>query len=86
LPVSIRKFEVTWEKERAFGKYTAKLSLAYGEKNKVATAETIFWVIPWKKISAGIFGLIIFMLILIWGMKKYNRYIIRKALEDKERY
>ena len=84
LPISIRMFEVTWEKERAFGRYTAKLSLAYGEKNKVATAETIVWVIPWKKISAGIFGLIILILILIFGIKRYNRYIIRKATKDKK--
>lgn len=85
LPLSIRMFEVTWENERAFGRYTAKLSLVYGEKNKIATADTIFWVIPWKKISAGVIGFIILIVILILGIKKYNRHIIRKALKDKRR-
>jgi hypothetical protein len=79
LPISVRKFETNWENKAAFGKYTAKLSLVYGEKNKVVTAETIFWVIPWKKILFGIIGLIVLIVILIWGIKRYNRWIIRKA-------
>ena len=85
LPVSIRMFETIWENKRAFGRYTARLSMAYGEKNKVITEETAFWVFPWKKISIWIFGLIILIVILIWGIKRYNRRIIRKALEDKRR-
>jgi flagellar biogenesis protein FliO len=59
--------------------------MAYGEKNKVITEETAFWVFPWKKISIWISGLIILIVILIWGIKRYNRRIIRKALEDKRR-
>jgi len=85
LPVSIRMFETIWENKRAFGRYTARLSMAYGEKNKVITEETAFWVFPWKKISIWISGLIILIVILIWGIKRYNRRIIRKALEDKRR-
>ena len=85
LPVSIRMFETIWENKRAFGRYTARLSMAYGEKNKVITEETAFWVFPWKKISIWIFGLIILIVILIWGIKRYNRRIIGKALEDKRR-
>ncbi len=73
LPASIRMFETIWENERAFGRYTARLSMAYGEKNKVIAEETAFWVFPWKKISIWIFGLIILMVILILGIKRYNR-------------
>ncbi|MFC2145052.1 hypothetical protein ACFLQQ_01850 [Actinomycetota bacterium] len=73
LPVSIRMFESIWENKRAFGRYTARLSMAYGEKNKVITEETAFWVLPWKKIAIWILGPIVLIVILILGIKRYNR-------------
>jgi len=47
--------------------------MAYGEKNKIITEETAFWVLPWKKISIWISGPIILIVIIILGIKRYNR-------------
>jgi hypothetical protein len=96
LPQTTRHFEGSWiknpiEKEPenfleklkaekdnfAIGRYSADLSLDYGANGKKARASIVFWVFPWRIML--IVGLALVLLLL--GIKKYNKWIIRKAKE-----
>lgn len=77
LPQSVRRFDVP-QKEGWFGRYTANMTLNYGD-GKVLEKTTSFWVVPYRLILAVILvvGLAVFG--LIKGIKRYNAYIIKKS-------
>lgn len=93
LPESIRKFDALWQKtevprgasewqkERenfAWGKYTATLILNYSEEEQATTATLVFWVFPWRvTIFYSVLALIIILLV-VWGIKGYNKWLIKK--------
>ena len=85
LPASTRKFEQALDKSivgnaRFFGKYTAKLTVIYGEGNQKTTTSTVtFWVIPWKLILAVIGGLVAAFFVIRYAIRRYNRYIISRT-------
>ena len=85
LPGSSRHFEQTVDKKelggkRLFGKYTAKLTVTYGEKNDKTTTSTItFWVIPWKIILIVIAALIAGFFLIRFAIKRYNRSVINRS-------
>lgn len=100
LPDSIRKYQVSWNKDLseaptgfwdevkaeknnfALGRYTANLNLKYGADSK-STSDTLkFWVIPWHFLLVLGIGLIILIIILVFGIKRYNRWIVKKAMSQ----
>ena len=67
----------------ALGLYTATLNLEYGTKGETATAQTSFWVLPWRVILVyGAIGIMILVL-LFFGVGRYNRWIVRRARSQK---
>ncbi len=62
----------------AFGLYTAKLTLTYGQEGKTAQASYRFFVIPWQLLSIIVVILAIIGFLGFWSIKKYNRWIITK--------
>jgi len=66
-----------------FGWYTANLNLSWGVTNQTANASYSFFVIPWQLL------LIILIIVAItgflgkMGLKKYNRWIIAQATQQK---
>lgn len=93
LPNSIRKFDATWEKnavpagasewqkERenfAWGKYTATVILNYGVGGQVVTAQKTFWVFPWRVTLFWVVLIVIVLLLLIQGVRKYNKWLLKK--------
>jgi hypothetical protein len=85
LPGSTRKFEQTVDNKelggkRLFGKYTAKLTVTYGDKNSKTTTSTVtFWIIPWKIIAIIIGVLIAGFFLLRYAIKRYNRAVVKRA-------
>lgn len=79
LPSSTRRFEQSLNKKWLFGKYTAAISLAYGTQGKVLLGTTTFWVIPWVQLLIGLAILIVFVLLLRWIIKRYNKWVVKKA-------
>lgn len=75
LPGSIRRFEQTLDKKLLFGRYTAQADVVYGSQNTIISESITFWVIPYKLLAIAIFGIII----LIFLIRRYNRYIVKKA-------
>lgn len=63
----------------ALGKYTAYLSLHYGVNNKAVTSSREFWIFPWRLILITLIILIITVLSLTTGVKRYNRWVLRRA-------
>ena len=59
----------------AIGLYRAKLKLDYGEEKQQAEDGFIFFVLPWRIL---IFVILI-LVILFFGVKRYNRWLIAKA-------
>lgn len=75
LPSSIRKFDQTLENKFMFGRYKVQADVVYGSQNTIISDSITFWVIPYKIIALIILAIII----LVFGIKKYNKYIVKKA-------
>ncbi len=80
LPKSIRRFEFSWEGDQDpfdFGLYSAVVTLSFGENGKQnVTSKTYFWVVPIVPVAIGIGSIILFLLSLVWFIRRY----IRRAL------
>ena len=70
----------------ALGRYTAKLDLAYGANNdKKINGSLVFWVFPWRILLAGLIIIVVVALVLVGGISRYNRWVIKKARESFEK-
>ncbi|HVS58345.1 MAG TPA: hypothetical protein VHD60_01250 [Candidatus Saccharimonadales bacterium] len=83
LPASTRQFTAPLDKnnlgnKRLFGRYHAVITVTYAGGKKL-TASLTFWVIPYKLIIGLVIGVIIAFFVLRYGIKRYNRYIVRKV-------
>lgn len=90
LPQTIRKFEQKLDSsvlgnKKLFGKYTATLTMTYGEKKQTVTSKTTFWVIPYTLIGVGIIVLVGGFLALRFMIQRYNRHIINQATKSKSK-
>ncbi len=63
----------------ALGTYTANVEATYGETDKTMIGKVKFTIIPWRAITVVILGLLIVIFALTFGLKAYNRMVIRKA-------
>lgn len=79
LPNSQRNFKSTWEEKFGFGRYTAIAEVTFGDNGALVTAQTTFWVIPWKTTLIVIIVLFIAILLLVLITKRYNRWVIKQA-------
>jgi hypothetical protein len=70
-------------KDFHFGRYTAELNLRYGIKNEEAKASYSFYLMPWQLLSIIIIILVVIGFLGFKGLKKYNQWIITKALKEK---
>jgi len=93
LPNSLRKYTTSWgsastaqgfwgrymeeRKDRAFGKYTAELTLAYAE-GKALKSEISFWVMPVERIIVNLIILIIVVIVLVFAIRKYNEWVVEQ--------
>ncbi|MCX6746075.1 MAG: hypothetical protein NTX00_03605 [Candidatus Parcubacteria bacterium] len=73
------------EKENyAFGSYSADLNLVYGTAGKTLTAAVSFMVIPWNVIIVNLAIIIIIVVLLYFGIQKYNKWILKKYSKAKK--
>ena len=87
LPQSIRRFEFSWAGTNDpfdIGLYSAVVTLAYGEDGKHnVTGTTYFWVIPVVPVTIGVVSIILFLLSIVWFIR---RYIRRALMLEQQRY
>lgn len=83
LPQSVRKFSFEWKSEWALsdiGRYTAKATLAYGvDERQFISADTAFWIIPWKILLVLFLVLGSLIATITWAMKLYIRHVLALA-------
>ncbi len=83
LPNSVRKYSFSWKSEWSItdiGRYTAVATMAYGvDTRQFMTADTAFWVIPWK-ILLIIFSIIGgFIALVSWAIRLYVKKMLTLA-------
>lgn len=74
----LQELKAEW-KNFALGKYTSTLAATYGQQKQSLAATATFTIIPWRVLTVGAIVLILIILLLIFGIKKYNAMIIRRA-------
>jgi hypothetical protein len=84
LPHSIRKFEQVIDSsvignKFLFGKYTAKIELAYGSGVKPLVATVDFWVIPYTLIAIIIVTLIALFFAIRFALRSYARRVVNQT-------
>jgi LytR cell envelope-related transcriptional attenuator len=83
LPQSVRKFSFEWSSEWSItdiGRYTAKVTLAYGkEERQFLSADTAFWIIPWKILLLMFLVIGGLISIVTWAIKLYVRHVLVMA-------
>jgi hypothetical protein len=67
LPGAVRRIPATWPQKFLFGKYTATVSVIYGNQGKIMTASTTFFGFPYK------IGGVVLVVLLILGIIIYRR-------------
>jgi hypothetical protein len=77
--------KVKHEKDNfAMGRYTADLDLEYGLiERKSIKSQLVFWVFPWHLILAISSAVIFLMSLIIFCIKRYNKWIIKKATAEQ---
>lgn len=63
----------------AFGPYTATVNLTYGQSKQALVASTKVTIIPWALMIIELLVIAILVMVLVLGIRGYNKSIIRKA-------
>lgn len=83
LPESIRDFSFTWASDFRFtdiGRYTARVSLTYGEENvQSAFGETHFWVLPVKTTLLTLGSAALVVWVIVYLIRAYVRRMLYLA-------
>lgn len=59
MPDSLRRRDLTWQRDFLFGRYTATAQINRGYDNVIDTQTVTFWVIPWKIVAAVFAALVV---------------------------
>jgi hypothetical protein len=62
-----------------FGRYTANIVLSYGATNQTVSQTLVLWLIPWQLLSLILILAVAAYFIFGTGLKRYNRWIIKRA-------
>ncbi|MDO8516250.1 MAG: hypothetical protein Q7S28_03305 [bacterium] len=94
-PGQERSFAASWsDSGLAIGRYDAVMSLGFGEDvKKTISSATSFWIIPVLPIALVLFGVIFFITLFTWSLKRYIRKKVEKlsgsqkiAQSDEEKF
>ena len=79
LPASTRKFSNILDKKLLLGRYKMQADIVYGAESTIISGSTYFWVIPYKLILIAL----ALIALLVFAIKRYNKYIVKKASKNK---
>lgn len=74
LPGAVRKLHTTWDRTSLFGKYTATLSLQYGNQ-QILTSSSTFTVIPYRMVLLGLVIALAIGAVLYLGRKRIGKAV-----------
>ncbi len=72
MPGVTRNRDVVWDKNLAFGKYTAKLKLNRGYQDLSDNEEISFWIVPMKILVISLSVILIIAIFLVWFSSKFE--------------
>ncbi len=85
LPRSARKFVFNWQRESSLleiGRFKAAATISYGEDARQSISRAVyFWVLPGKPLLVVLISFLIFILIVIYLIRRY----VKKFLADLEK-
>ncbi|MDP2873841.1 MAG: hypothetical protein Q8N84_00910 [bacterium] len=70
LPGAVRKLPIVWETKNLIGRYTATLSLGYGQQGKALTLTTTFWGFPYRVGGVVAVALLLLGVLLYRGRRR----------------
>lgn len=79
-PYTMREFTTNWDRVWGFGRYTAEISVQYGEGNQLLTQSVAFWLIPVKLLLAL---LVVFLAIIGIAISVRRHYLHKSSVETK---
>lgn len=79
LPQTTRDFESVFSHKFMLGRYTAHLTLYFGNPKLEAQSTRTFWVVPWKFLVECIITIILTIFLLRWLIIRYNKWVIKRA-------
>lgn len=83
LPDSIRQITTEWQPDGfQIGRYTATLTLVYGESDEIRVEETSFTIFPWEIIVPVIAGAVVVSFVVIRYRKRF--VMAAKVLSGKQ--
>lgn len=83
IPDAERKMNAVWENPGLrFGRYTARLTMVYGNENKLITAQTSFVIFPLKQVIPAVIALLI--LIFVIYRIRHRLLLALKVLAGKQ--
>lgn len=90
LPASVRRFEPLLDSSvignrLLFGRYTADLKISYGANGQTLTANTSFWVIPYRLIGFAVLLLVIAFIVIRIAIRRYNERLIERSRSRRRR-
>jgi hypothetical protein len=85
LPNSTRRLPAVWKEQGLFGRYTATLSVSYGDKQQIITSTTSFTVIPYKPIVATLLVGTLIGFIIYRGRRRIARSLKILFAKDIEK-
>jgi hypothetical protein len=76
-----RMFSNEWSTDDfTLGKYTATADVVFGDKQKETTTRIVsFWIVPIKEVGVMLGGVVVLILLLVFGLRAYVRRELRKA-------
>lgn len=80
-PFTSRVMDGEWKRIWGFGRYTAELTMSYGEQGKVVVQRTAFWLIPIKLILA----ICVILLTLVAIIISVRRHLIHRSQDQSVR-
>ena len=67
-----------------FGKFTVNLSATYGSAGQTLLATASLWILPWKIMLAIALALIIMIVLIVFGYKRFVKREAKLVEEIKE--
>jgi len=74
----ISEIAAEWKNFR-LGTYTATVNLAYGQSKQTLTGTVKFTIIPWRLLLVEFLVLAGLIILIVFGLKRYNAAIINRA-------
>jgi hypothetical protein len=80
-PLASRDFDGKWDRIWGFGRYTAKMTVSFGDQGQIIMDKTSFWLLPIKLILTALILILVFLASLI----SIRRHLLHRNNDEQKR-